>query len=332
MNTQNNQSFRKIFEYLRISVTDRCNLRCIYCLPSNGIPKVNHHEIITFEEIINLVKILVKAGIKKVRLTGGEPLIRRGIVDLVKELTKIDGIYEVTMTTNGILLPIYAKQLKEAGLKRVNISLDSLNSEKFNQITRGGNLTDVLNGINSAIAYNLKPVKINTVLIPNLNDNEIFDFAKFAFENPVIVRFIERMPFNNAAKKEYISNNHVYQLLTTRYELIEEDYNDEDHIDNLESKLAGPAKVYKLVKGKGKIGFISPFSAPFCKYCNRLRLSAKGVLYYCLDSNDGISVKNCTEEQIIKIILQLEEKKIKSNKQCASFNEPCCISLSEVGG
>lgn len=272
-------SFQRGISYLRISVTDRCNLRCVYCMPPEGVPLVSHKDIMSFEEILLVVKASVEMGIDKIRITGGEPLVRLGIVDFVRMVSSVKGVKDISMTTNGILLERYARDLAKAGLHRINISLDTLKPDRFRHITRTGNLADTLKGIETAKKAGLDPVKINMVPIQNLNEDEIVDFARMTEEPGWHVRFIELMPLNGTTK--YVPS-HVLQ----------------DEIGKL-GKLNpvkgvvgnGAARYFQLPGAKGTIGFISPMSEPFCNDCNRLRLSATGMLYPCLFSNHGIDLK-----------------------------------------
>ena len=268
--------------YLRVSVTDLCNLRCQYCMPAEGIQKkVEHRGILTLEEIEQVVKASVKLGINKVRLTGGEPLVRKGIISLIEKIANLPEIKDLALTTNGVLLKDYSKDLKSAGLHRVNISLDTLKEEKYKQITRGGSLKDVLKGIDSARVSALGPIKLNTVVIGGFNDDEINDFAKLTLEG-FDVRFIELMPIGQAsswAKSNFISNGVIKEKLL-------------DIIPVYDSDKSSPAKYYKLPGALGKIGFINPISSHFCKHCNRIRLTADGRLKPCLHSDQEIDVKS----------------------------------------
>ena len=298
--------------YLRISLTDRCNLRCIYCMPECGVKKLQHDDILTLEEIYSLVQIFCKEGINKIRLTGGEPLIRKGLPFLIEKISKIEGLKDIGLTTNGILLPEYAQDLKKAGLKRVNISLDTLNAEKYKKITRGGELSKALKGIEAAKAAGLAPIKINTVIIGGFNDDEIADFAKLTIDEDITVRFIELMPIGQAAswsEKHFLSNDQIKLQLKELNATEGEDIHD-------------AAKYFRLPGAKGKIGFISPISHEFCRYCNRLRLTADGKLKPCLNADyeeDLISIlrnnsENIAEEKLKTIINKvMEQKPLKHN-------------------
>lgn len=297
-------SFGREINYLRISLTDRCNLRCSYCMPEKGIDnKINHNEILSLEEIYDITKSFVNLGINKIRLTGGEPLARLGVVNLVQMISKLDGVKDLSITTNGILLKEYAKPLKEAGLNRVNISLDTLNKEKYNTITRGGDLSKVLEGIEEAKKVGLQPIKINTVLIGGFNDDEILDLINITRDEYIDVRFIELMPIGQAsnwAVEKFISNSKVLETAKTLIPVDRED-------------ISSPATYYKLPGAKGKVGIINPITCKFCEHCNRIRMTSTGKLKLCLHSNSEIDLKSSLrngedlEEIILKSILKKEE-------------------------
>jgi GTP 3',8-cyclase len=281
--TRTCDTYQRTINYLRISVTDRCNLRCVYCMPEGGIKLMSHLDILSYEEIITLVKAAAELGIDKVRLTGGEPLVRAGVSDLIKMITEIDTIKDISMTTNGVLLAKYAAELKEAGLDRVNISLDTLKPERFHQITRCGKLEDTLNGIAAAIEADLTPVKINMVAMAGVNDDEIIDFARKTITDGWNVRFIEQMPVSapgeEAAK--------LFSVKDMKLRI--------DPLGKMEpfkmSTGNGPAKYYKLLGASGTIGFITPVTEHFCLECNRLRLTADGKLRLCLLQEDEIDLR-----------------------------------------
>ncbi len=277
--------FQRQINYLRISVTDRCNLRCVYCMPEDGVQCVPHKEILTIEEIVEVVAAGVPLGIRKVRLTGGEPLIRRGILDLIRKLRTIPEIDDIALTTNGILLEKMAGGLKEAGVNRVNVSLDTLKPARYHSITRCGNLNQVWRGINAALDKDLQPVKINTVAIRGFNDDELVDLARLTIEKPLHVRFIELMPIGTSgewAESRYIPTSEVQELITGA-------------LGNLtEEKMVagnGPAHYGRLPGARGTVGFISAVSNHFCARCNRLRLTATGQLRPCLFSGREIDIK-----------------------------------------
>ena len=294
-------SFGRNINYLRISVTDLCNLRCKYCMPEEGISKVCHEDILSIEELERIAKIFVSLGVNKIRLTGGEPLVRKGIIDIVNRIGRLDGIKDFAMTTNGILLRKYAKDLKAKGLNRVNISLDTLDEEKYRYITRGGRLKDVLEGIEVAKEMGLTPIKINTVLIGGFNDDEIEKLVNLTEKTEVDIRFIELMPIGEAIdlkSEHYLPNRLVLQKVPELIQIERED-------------ISSPALYYRLPNGKGKVGIINPISCKFCEYCNRVRLTAQGKLKLCLHSNEEIDLKEALRsgKDIEKIILAAIGKK-----------------------
>ncbi len=267
---------RKI-DYLRISITDRCNLRCQYCMPPEGIIQKSHDDILRYEDILQIVAVGTELGIKKIRITGGEPLVRLGVIEFVEKLNQIPGLVEISMTTNGILLAEYAQSLKKAGLSRVNISLDSLQKNRFEEITRRDNLDQVMVGIQAALKFGLSPVKVNMVVIGGINDDEIMDFVDLSRRYPIHVRFIEFMPLgrsNISHSEGFVSLNQVKEIIC-----------DNLHLIPIGVKGSGPAESYTFEGTKGTIGFIAPLSHNFCSKCNRLRLTADGRLRPCLDNN-----------------------------------------------
>jgi cyclic pyranopterin phosphate synthase len=268
-----NDLYKRPIDYLRISVTDLCNLRCVYCMPADGVPKMDHKDLLSFEEIVFLVSIFSRLGVKKIRLTGGEPLVRKGVEELVAMLRNVEGIEEIALTTNGQLLEEKAFLLKEKGLGRVNVSLDTLDPQKYREITRTGELSPVLRGIDSACKAGLSPVKINTVVMKGLNDGEIYDFAGMAVEKGLTWRFIEFMPLGGVGEKQkhyYMSNDILIERLKKKYDLIP--YTHKTLISD----------DYIIPGTKAILGFISPLSHRFCSRCNRVRMTADGRLLPCL--------------------------------------------------
>jgi cyclic pyranopterin phosphate synthase len=319
-------SFQRPIDYLRISVTDRCNLRCIYCMPAEGISLLRHDDILSYEEIYQVATAAAELGINKVRITGGEPLVRIGLSRLVQMLAQIDTIDDIALTTNGTLLAQYAAELKAAGLRRVNISLDTLKADKFKQITRGGDLDDVLAGIEAAGAAGLNPIKINVVVMANINDDELLDFARKTVEDGWHVRFIEHMPFNREmAATSFISVNELKERLAVLGEL-----------EPCTFKGNGPAKYYRLPQANGTIGFITPISDHFCFRCNRLRLTADGKLRPCLLSEQEIDLRQplrngIDSEELKKLIKKAVDSKPRQHelaRGCVPHDRP----FSQVGG
>jgi cyclic pyranopterin phosphate synthase len=274
-------AYNREMTYLRVSVTDRCNLRCQYCIPEDGVEKVTHEDILTLEEIDTLISHFVALGITKVRITGGEPLVRKGIISLIQKISRHKEIVDLALTTNGILLKDMAKDLKEAGLLRVNISLDTLNPDKYREMTRGGNLEEVLEGIEAAKKAGLGPIKLNVVLIKNYNDDEVQQFVQWTRTEDLEIRFIELMPIGQVAEwsvNHYISNDEV---LRQNPELVK--------MTQLDIK--SPAVMYQMPGAIGKVGLISPISCKFCSNCNRMRLTSEGQLIDCLHSNKGYDLR-----------------------------------------
>lgn len=275
-------SFGRDIDYLRVSVTDRCNLRCVYCMPEEGVKPLSHQDILTYEEIIQLVEVARSLGVRHVRITGGEPLVRKDLVYLIRGIKEL-GIEDLSMTTNGTLLSSLALDLKKAGLDRVNISLDTLDPVKFRGITRRGNLQDVLDGIRSAIDAGLNPVKINTVVMASLNLDQVIELARLSIKYPVHVRFIEVMPVGPddlLAQKDYVPLKDIVNQVSKLGPL-----------QPVNVTGAGPAQSVKLPGAQGSIGFIGALSHPFCSRCNRLRLTADGKLRPCLMSDGEVDVK-----------------------------------------
>lgn len=280
--------------YLRVSVTDRCNLRCIYCMPDEGIAKKLHNDILRFEEILKIVKASAALGIKKIRYTGGEPLILRGIDKLIHETSKLKVIEDISITTNGILLGDMAEDLKNSGLHRVNISLDTLDNEKYKAITRIGEINKVLASIEKCIDIGLTPVKINTVLMKGITDSEVSDFINLTKEMPIEVRFIELMPIGEGIK-----------LYEERKINIEEILNNHPELMPLKAEKSSTAQLYKLTNSKGKVGFISPVSCKFCADCNKIRLTSSGTIKPCLHSDEEIELKKyVNNEDMLKLALK----------------------------
>jgi cyclic pyranopterin phosphate synthase len=332
-------TFNRPINYLRISVTDRCNLRCIYCMPAEGIDLLSHSDILTYEEITTIVRLASELGITKLRLTGGEPLVRIKLPELVAMLAKIDKIDDISLTTNGALLRKYARELREAGLKRVNVSLDSLNQDNFERITRYRKLSDVLQGIEAAKACGLNPVKINMVVMRGVNDDEILDFAKLTITDGWHVRFIELMPFVTDNPPEGHSTgwkaNSQSQFMPA--DEIRERLNSLGELKpSLPIKGNGPAKYLRFSQASGTIGFITPVSEHFCFNCNRLRLTAEGKLRPCLLSDQEIDLRQplrsgASAEKLKQIIAEAIQTKPKEHQlsQGRTSNKRL---MSQVGG
>ena len=326
-------SYSRPISYLRISVTDRCNLRCVYCMPPEGVPPRSHDAILRYEEIETVVRAAALLGINKVRLTGGEPLVRLGIVDLVRMLARIPGIDDLSMTTNGLLLPRYARALAEAGLRRVNVSLDTLHPERFAAIARCGQLADVLAGIEAARREGLEPVKINTVVIRGLNDDEVVDLARKAMEEGWNLRFIEWMPVGHVAGVDVDWRERVVPAAEIRASI-------EAALGPLEPAAvdvaAGPARYYRWPGREGTIGLITPVSEHFCGECNRLRLTADGQLRPCLLSDDELDLRTPLRQGAgtaeVQAILARAVAAKPLGHRLAECRSPEEREMSEIGG
>ncbi|MEY8340754.1 GTP 3',8-cyclase MoaA [Adlercreutzia muris] len=289
-------SHGRVIDYLRISLTDRCNFRCVYCMPADGVCSMGHDEILRIEEIERLVRVAAGLGIRSVRLTGGEPLVRKGVVDLVDAITDIPGIENVSMTTNGVLLPAMIDDLRAAGLSRVNISLDTLDPDQFRTITRVGRLEDTLAGIDAALAAGLNPVKVNAVAVRSL-EQDFLAFAKLSIDRPLHVRFIEYMPVGDTSedagtgwgKGDVIPSEELFQAINRRAVAA--------GLPSLRAAGAakplgwGPARYFEFPGARGSVGFISPLSRHFCSECNRLRVTADGKVRPCLFSDTEYDVR-----------------------------------------
>ena len=333
-------NFGREISYLRVSITDRCNYRCIYCQPERQFEFIPHEEILRYEEIVEIVQEAVELGITKVRITGGEPLVREGIVDFIRQLKKIDKLEDISLTTNGFFLSEYAEKLKAAGLNRVNISLDSLQEEKYRRIARAGSLKKVLKGIDSAFKAGLLPIKINTVVMKGINDDEIDDFVKLALLRPLNIRFIELMPSGEEVIKEFknkfISVQEIKEKLIKKYLLRPIKI----------STSNGPAKYFQIEGGKGTVGFINALSQHFCKTCNRIRLTSEGKLRPCLFSNKEIDIKseirnseklNISTPYLRKKLIQekiIEAVKLKpaSHQLNTKIKNNISFQMSKIGG
>ena len=311
-------------DYLRISVTDLCNFRCIYCMPPEGVRRLAHDKILRFEEIRRVACVAASLGVTTLRLTGGEPLVRKGIVDLVSMLSQVEGIRNLAMTTNGSRLAELASELRAAGLTRVNISLDTLDADRFREITRGGSLADVLKGMETALETGFEQVKLNVVAMKGTNDTEFVELALMARQYPVDVRFIEYMPTGPDVPVE---PRRFVPVAAIRSEL--ERVLDLQPVD--EKRGAGPAELFRIDRGQGCIGFISSVSEPFCRRCNRLRLSADGRLIACLFDAGQIDLRaairaEATDEQMAEMFREVADMKpLVHSKKAAAF-------VRELGG
>jgi len=320
---------RKI-NYLRISVTDRCNLRCRYCMPEEGIALTPHGEILTYEEMWRIVRVFASEGISKIRLTGGEPLVRKGIVGFLSSLSQIEEIEDLSLTTNGMLLEELAQDLKQAGLKRVNISLDTLKKERFYQITRKDGFERVWAGIEEALRVGLSPIKINMVAIKGVNDDEIESFARLTLHLPLTVRYIEYMPSGNGDQwneGDLITIPQIKNRLDLVGSLVPVPTDQWD----------GPAMRFRFEGALGEIGLIGPVSSHFCGDCNRLRLTADGKIRTCLFSDQEVDVKELlrsggTDRELSdRIRLALRSKPERHYINSHQFRK-CQRNMSAIGG
>lgn len=277
-------SFRRRISYLRVSLTDRCNFRCVYCMPQHGAHFAPRDELLTDDELLRVVRSCAAVGFEKIRLTGGEPTLRRNLVELVRGIAATPGIREVSMTTNALRLAEIAEQLKAAGLQRVNISIDSLNADRFRAITRGGDIERVWAGILAAQRAGLGPIKLNAVVVRGLNDDEVVELARLAVERPWQVRFIEMMPLagvGELAKESVVPSSEIVARLEAVW----------GPLEFVGWAGSDPARTYRVPGGQGTIGFISSVSEPFCATCNRMRLTADGKLHLCLLRDNELDLR-----------------------------------------
>ncbi len=283
-------NYGRVIDYMRISVTELCNLRCRYCMPEDGIVKRAHDEMMTAEETIDAVKAAVSLGIKKIRITGGEPLVKRGIVKLCDAISAIEGVEELCITTNGTLLPKFGRELREAGVSRVNISLDTLDPDRYREITRVGELSEALAGIDAAFEAGFDNIKINNVLMGGFNDDEIEDFVKLTVDRPIEVRFIELMPIGGGMDFDRSGFISCQQVLSKVPEL--------EPLEHSE----GVAVLYRLPGAKGRVGLIRPISCEFCGDCNKIRLTSDGMLKPCLHSDAELCIKGLQLDEMTEVM------------------------------
>ena len=328
--------YGRVIDYLRISVTDRCNLRCVYCMPEEGVKLIKHEEILSYDEIIRVCRIFSGLGVSKIKLTGGEPLVRKDLSLLVKEIKNIEGIENVTLTTNGVLLKEQIKDLAEAGIDAVNVSLDTLNKEQYACVTRRDKLNDALEGMYEALKYKGIKVKVNCVIMPGKNDNEWVKLAMLSKDNPIDVRFIEMMPIGIGESNPKGTQEVVYSKLVEKF----------GEAKSLNGRFGnGPAVYVQFKDFIGKTGFISAISHEFCSDCNRIRLTADGFLKLCLQYSNGRDIKelirsNMTDDEISEIIKDTIYNKPRCHQFVNSDNEgkkegTGCLEkrrMSSIGG
>ncbi len=322
-------SFGREIDYMRISVTDRCNLRCVYCMPEEGVPPIPHGQVLSYEETLRLARLASELGIRKIRLTGGEPLVRKGIEGLVRDIKALPGIESVTITTNAVLLPEKLNALLDAGLSGVNISLDTLSKEKFERITRREGFEKVLESIDLCVRKGIN-TKVNCVAMMGVNDDEFVDMALLARDRDICVRFIEYMPVGKNDFEKAVSMDKIQEMLTAELgELIPDS---KPHGN-------GPALYYKPHGFKGSVGFISAMSNCFCETCNRVRLTAEGYLKLCLQYDIGVSLRGPlregkTDDEMKQIILDAVQHKPRRHqfndyKDAENIEEN---AMSRIGG
>jgi len=321
--------FNRRINYLRISITDRCNLRCIYCVPPFGERKLRHKDILRYEELLRIARIAIKLGVTKIRLTGGEPLVRKGVQEFIPMLAALEGLEDVSITTNGVFLKENLEMLKAAGIKRLNISIDSLDGEKFKRITGFDYFNKVWEGIETARDMGFYPIKLNVVLMKGINDDEVLDFGRLALEHPYHLRFIECMPVGLAENSlAFIPNAEIEKtLIDTFGPLIPVSPGAHD----------GPARRFRFEDGKGEIGLISAISHSFCQECNRLRLMANGILLPCLLSNTEVDIRDslrrgCLDGELIEVFKKAVSLKPECHPLSLENHQRVHRKMCSVGG
>ena len=330
-------SYARNIDYLRISLTDRCNLRCIYCMPEEGVPPVCHDAILRMEEFAQIVEVAASMGVKHVRLTGGEPLVRKGICGLVRKIKATPGIESVAITTNATLLARMAPELKEAGVDRVNISLDTLDEEQFHAITRRGNLADALEGIQAAFEVGFSPVKINVVAVHRLNQ-DFAAFAKLTMNRPLHIRFIEYMPMGHSVEEggagwgpeDVIPTAELIETISQA--TVDAGFGPLLPAGDDRPKGWGPARYYELKGAQGTIGFISSVSNHFCARCNRLRLTADGRIRPCLFGDEEFDVKTALRTEGQEAVKQVLEQALSHKPESHHHRVGTARMMSQVGG
>jgi len=322
--------YNRHLNYLRISITDRCNLKCIYCVPRNLIERLPHTEILKYEEILRIVRVGIKLGISKIRVTGGEPLVRKGVYGFLHQLSVLDGLTDLSLTTNGVSLKDNLEKIKAAGIRRINISLDTLNRKKYEQITGFDLFDQIWQGIEKALEMGFHPIKLNVVALDGINDDELTDMARLSFDYPLHIRFIEYMPIGESQLgngplllapeiKKRICNE-LGQLISVR-----------------NSANDGPAQRYRFEGAKGEVGFIHALSQHFCDRCNRLRLTASGQLRPCLLSDRHEDIKGplrsgCSDEQLAEIFLKAVRHKPSDHNLTIGNSLRVNGRMSAIGG
>lgn len=321
-------SYGRTINYLRLSVTDRCNLRCTYCMPAEGIHSMRHVDILSYEDLLRVAEAAVAIGVEKIRVTGGEPLVRAGIIPFLEQLALIPGLKRLVLTTNGIQLPEMAEELRCAGVESLNISLDSLKPDIFADITRGGDVRRVLEGIKAAERAGFQLIKINVVIMRGVNDDEVADFAALTIDKPYRVRFIEYMPTlrDDKWKMRAISGEEVLKLLSQRFELQPVG----------KETMSGPATYYQIPGAAGMVGVITPVSCHFCNECNRIRVTSTGVAKSCLFATKTHDLKpfiKAGNDQALKEALRYVVKdKPERHAIAEQGRNHATLPMSQVGG
>ena len=324
--------FQRTISYLRVSLTDQCNLRCVYCTPA-PLSKIAHDQLLTYEELLRVIGLTVKLGVVKVRLTGGEPLVRKGIVNFIDGLSEIEGLVDIRLTTNGVFLDKYASALFAAGVRKLNISLDSLQAARVKEITGADCFAQVWQGIQLAEKMGFG-VKLNMVAMRGVNDDEVVDFARLALQHKIQVRYIEFMPIGNSpswGKEKFISSEETMAMITSELGPL---------VSVARHNMDGPARIYTLsdAKSQGTIGFISPLSHKFCDRCNRLRLTSEGHLRSCLLTDEETDLRQairqgCSDDDIIDLIKVTIKNKPKGHTlQQEQGSKSCHGKMSRIGG
>lgn len=312
----------RIIDYLRISITDRCNLRCIYCMPEEGICQIEHEKILTYDEIVRVCEVFAEHGLKKIKITGGEPLVRKDVVNLIKKLKEIPGITSVTITTNGVLLEAYYDTLVDAGIDAITVSLDTLNPDLYGKITRRQELKRVLKGIQKAITENKVRLKINCVPVFDPDEQDIFALFEYAREFDVDIRFIEMMPIGLGKQFSFVSEDSIKAMIEEKYGPMTPCF---------EKRGNGPCRYYSVLGLTGKVGFISAVSHKFCDSCNRVRLTSDGFLKTCLQYDYGVSLKPLLAKNAAKEELwDAMERAIRSKPKAHHFEEKKADNKDEV--
>jgi cyclic pyranopterin phosphate synthase len=315
--------------YLRVSITDRCNLSCGYCLPEESVPRLPHATILRYEEILRIVRVAVRLGITKVRVTGGEPLVRKGVTEFLAQLAALPGLLDLSLTTNGVLLKETIERIHEAGIKRLNISLDTLRADRYRAITGMDFFDRVWDGILAAESLGFHPIKLNAVALHGVNDDELIDLARLTFAHPFHVRFIEFMPIGRSqfAGKPTLLVPEIMQRIAALGELVPVPRSEHD----------GPARRYRIERARGEIGFISAISRHFCDRCNRLRLTASGQLRPCLMSDcqedlKGPLRRGCSDDDLAELFYKTIQRKPSDHHLAVGEPAHVCCQMRSIGG